>query len=159
MFKATATAFKQDSSLQDKLEACKRHGELTTTELKILEEIITILQPFIDATDEWQRDSESIGSVIPAYCHMRNTLLDCTRVGSKVTTCKKFAKTLLNSLETRLAYVLTDTFYILGIISPLSFFSFLAILILSFYFSVKERSLTRDSNLVGCLQQHLLSRL
>ena len=58
--------------------------------------------------------------MIPAYCHMRNTLLDCTRVGSKVTTCKKFAKTLLNSLETRLAYVLTDTFYILGIISPLS---------------------------------------
>ena len=116
----TATAFKQDSSLQDKLEACKRHGKLTTTELKILEEIITILQTFIDATDEWQRDSESIGSVIPAYCHMRNTLLDCTRVGSKVTTCKKFAKTLLNSLETRLAYVLTDTFYILGIISPLS---------------------------------------
>lgn len=100
--------------LQDNLTCFQKIGKINQKELKILKEVIMILQPFLEATDEWQRDTESIGSVIPAYCHLKNVLQDYSKPVSNVTYCKAFAKTLLASLEKRLSYVLSDTFYILA---------------------------------------------
>ena len=45
---------------------------------------------------------------------MRNTLNTFIRPGSAVMQCKKFAKDLLESLDRRFEYVLTDTYYLLG---------------------------------------------
>lgn len=90
------------------------HGKFSSNELKIVKELVTILKLFQEATDEWQRDSESIGTVISAYLDMRNTLIELVKPGSLVVICKEFARTLLQSLKRRLDYVLSDTYYLLG---------------------------------------------
>lgn len=107
-------ALEQDPTIQDSLAAFKVHGKFSYRELKIVKELISILQPFQETTDEWQRDSETIGTVIPAYLHMKNTLNGFVRPGSLVSICKDFAKALLNSLDRRFEYVLGDTYYVLG---------------------------------------------
>ena len=62
-----------------------------------------------------RRDFQSVGTVIPAYLHMRNTLAGFCRPGSVVVYCKPFAKDLMESLDRRFEYVLSDTHYLLGI--------------------------------------------
>ena len=108
-------AIDKDSSIQEHLSAFKTNGAFSFHELKILKELVMILQPFQEATDEWQRDFQSVGTVIPAYLHMRNTLAGFCRPGSVVVYCKPFAKDLMESLDRRFEYVLSDTHYLLGI--------------------------------------------
>lgn len=107
-------ALEKDSTIQDQLSAFKTHGVFLSFELKIIKELVMILQPFLEATDEWQRDFQSVGSVIPAYLHMRNTLVTFCKPGSGVVRCKSFAQDLLDSLDRRSNYVLSDTYYLLG---------------------------------------------
>jgi len=109
-------ALEKDPNLPEHLSAFKTHGTFTFHELKILRELVMILQPFQEATDEWQRDFQSVGTVIPAYLHMRNTLASFCRPGSVVAHCKPFAKDLMDSLDRRFEYVLSDTYYLLGIV-------------------------------------------
>ncbi len=111
-------ALEKDPNIQEHLSAFKTNGVFTYREVKILKEIVMILQPFQEATDEWQRDFQSVGTVIPAYLHMRNTLSDFIRPGSVVVHCKSFAKDLMESLDRRFEYVLTDTYYLLGTFLP-----------------------------------------
>lgn len=114
MVKTFSKAIEAEPKLQESLQAFKKHGKVTNRELKIIKELIIILEPFLDATDEWQRDFESIGSVIPAFCHIRNMMTEFSKPVSRTSICRDVAKELLESLERRMDYVLYDTFYLLG---------------------------------------------
>jgi len=96
-------------------------------ELNILKELILLLQPFEEASDDYQADYESTGSVIPAYLDLVNkvTLTIKTASGAvlpnplspftgKVTHCKAVATALQDALQTRMAYVMNDAVYVLG---------------------------------------------
>ena len=108
-------ALEKDPNIQEHLSSFKTHGMFSFHEIKILKELVMILQPFQDTTDEWQRDFLSVGTNIPAYIHMRNTQNNFCKPGSGIVYCKQFAKSLLESLDRRFEYVLTDTLYLLGI--------------------------------------------
>lgn len=107
-------ALKKDPQIQEKLGACKNHGSFSALEIKLLREVIKLLKPFQEATDEMQKDSETIGSVVPAYLDLRNKMQDFSKAGGYITHNKEVAATLRKSLETRLSYVLEDTYYLLG---------------------------------------------
>lgn len=107
-------ALDKDSTIQDALSAFQVHGKFSFREIKIIRELIMVLKPFQEATDEWQKDFQSVGTVIPAYLHMKNTLNEFIKPGSTVSVCKDFAKALYQSLEKRFSYVLQDTYYLLG---------------------------------------------
>ena len=114
MISAFNKALGKDPYIQDYLSASKVHGTLYNRDLKMLEELILGLQPFQEATDEWQRDSQSVCTVIPAFLHMKNMLSEFISPGSNVSICKEFWKVLKESLDRRLKYVLNDTYYLLG---------------------------------------------
>ncbi|KZS06189.1 Uncharacterized protein APZ42_030432 [Daphnia magna] len=61
-----------DTALQSKLNACKAHGSLSSLQLKCLKEFVTLLEPFKIATDVFQKDTETIGLVIPFYLDLVN---------------------------------------------------------------------------------------
>ncbi|XP_045029829.1 uncharacterized protein LOC123472425 [Daphnia magna] len=61
-----------DTALQSKLNACKAHGSLRSLQLKCLKEFVTLLEPFKIATDIFQKDTETIGLVIPFYLDLVN---------------------------------------------------------------------------------------
>ncbi len=117
-----------DPTLQNRLNATtKKHRKLTSVELNILKELILLLQPFEEASDDYQADYESTGSVIPAYLDLVNkvTLTIKTASGAvlpnplspftgKVTHCKAVATALQDALQTRMAYVMNDAVYVLG---------------------------------------------
>ena len=108
-------ALTKDPSLQSKLHAFIKHGTVSQQELKLSMDLVICLETIKDATDEWQRDSESIGSVIPGYCDIRNNLLQFRRsMVNRANTCRDLANTLVQSLERRLGYIFTDTLYLLG---------------------------------------------
>ena len=88
--------------------------------MKVLKEIISLLQPFQQATDELQGDFETVGGVIPAFLDIKTKLTqisDLTVNGSfpsPIVYCKKIAESLRTSMVSRLSYVLNDTYYVLG---------------------------------------------
>lgn len=67
-------ALELDPNLQLKLSAYKKHQKLGALETKMLKELILILEPFKEATDDFQADHESVGNAIPAYLDMRNKM-------------------------------------------------------------------------------------
>ena len=108
-------ALEKQPSIQPTLSAFKKHGSLSVKEMKVIKEVMLILQPFKEAKDAFQKEHESVGVVIPGYQLMVNTMTALSNPASvKITHCKDFAKCLLASLETRLSYVLKDIIYLLG---------------------------------------------
>jgi hypothetical protein len=67
MIKKLVEAFEKAPYLQDTLNATKKLGKLSSYELSVLKELIALLKPFKQATDDFQADFESIGNVIPAF--------------------------------------------------------------------------------------------
>lgn len=121
-------ALDADPQIQSRLNATKDNKrKLSAVDIKILKEIILILIPFQEATDELQGDYETIGSVIPVYLDLSNKVSltsfnvngnfvlnpDCPLAG-KISHCKGLVEALKASLHKRLSYVLNDTVYILG---------------------------------------------
>lgn len=113
-------AMEIDPSLPTKLNAfhkLKPEQKLTPTDIKILKELVLLLEPFKEATDELQADYETLGCVIPAYLDMLNKVSfseSQSPLAGKIVYCKEVARALKKSLVDRLAYVLCDEFYILG---------------------------------------------
>ena len=110
-------ALDKDSQIQNKLKAFEKHSKMSALEIKVLREVVIILQPFTEATDEFQADYESVGLVIPAYLDMKNKMSvtdSSCPIAGKIHYCADVADALLTSLETCLSYVLSDTFYVLG---------------------------------------------
>ena len=92
-----------------------------------LKELVLILEPFQEATDDLQADYETIGNVIPAYLDLLNkvsltreeddgTVINNPKspLAGKIHHCADLAGALKISLETRMSFVLKDTFYVLG---------------------------------------------
>ncbi len=127
MLSAFLKAVDADPTLLNRLNAVKKHKGLTAFELVILREIVTILKPFENVSNDFQADFETIGNVIPAYPGLLNlltlTVKDRTGVevpnpnsslASAVKKCKGFVDALRASLQRRFAYVLFDANYVLG---------------------------------------------
>jgi hypothetical protein len=119
MISKLVEAFEKDPELQNKLRSVKKHGKFSAIELKILKELVFLLQPFDLATKELQGNFETVGGVIPAYLDIKNKLTKSVGISrnsssSQMLYCKKIAEALLSSLVTRLSYVLNDTYFILG---------------------------------------------
>lgn len=125
--RSVVKAFEADPQLQSKLNAVTKHGKLTPMEFKILKELMLLLEPFEEATDEFQADYETLGSVIPAYLDMLvkvtlsvkdSTGMDVPNpespLAGKIHHCKEVANALRASLEKRMSYVLTDANFVLG---------------------------------------------
>ncbi|XP_045034373.1 uncharacterized protein LOC123475567 [Daphnia magna] len=86
-----------DTALQSKLNACKAHGSLSSLQLKCLKEFVTLLEPFKIATDVFQKDTETIGLVIPFYLDLVNQCSLDPRVNQEakfITSCKCMAEEL-----------------------------------------------------------------
>jgi len=75
MIKKLVEAFEKAPFLQDTLNATKKLGKLSAYELLVLKELIALLKPFKQATDDFQADFESIGNVIPAFLGLKTGLL------------------------------------------------------------------------------------
>jgi hypothetical protein len=89
--------------------------------------LVLILEPFQEATDDLQADYETLGNVIPAYLDLLNkvsltreedegTLINNPKspLAGKIHHCADLAEALKKSLESRMSFVLQDTFYVLG---------------------------------------------
>lgn len=74
MIKKLVEAFEKAPSLQDTLNATKNFGKLWAYELSVLKELIALLKPFKQATDDFQADFESIGNVIPVFLGLKTAL-------------------------------------------------------------------------------------
>lgn len=62
-----------DPLIQTKLNAPKeKSNRLTNRMIWILKELVLILEPFQEATDDLQADYETLGNVIPAYLDLLN---------------------------------------------------------------------------------------
>jgi len=111
MLSKLVEAFEKDPSLQGKLRSVQKHGKITAIEMKVLKEIISLLQPFQQATDELQGDYETVGGVIPAFLDIKTKLTQISDINvnssfpSPIIYCKKFAESLRSSLVSRLSYV------------------------------------------------------
>ena len=113
--------------LNGNLNATKKHGKLEPLEIKMIRELILILEMFEEASDDFQADYETVGNVIPAYLDMSNKLsITMDRNGvdvpnpksplcGKINHCKAVAKGLLTSLNSRFSFVLMETTFVLGI--------------------------------------------
>lgn len=116
--------------IQTKLNATKeKSSRLTNRMIGILKELVLILEPFQEATDDLQADYETLGNVIPAYLDLLNkvslsmaseeeegTFINnpkCPLAG-KIVYCTDLADALKNSLKSRMSHVLKDTYYVLG---------------------------------------------
>ena len=69
------------------------------TKDRSLQEIIKRLQPFQEATDEFQRDSETVGSVIPAFLDLRYKMEELSRPSGCISHHREIAAILLKSFE------------------------------------------------------------
>ena len=74
LIKKFLNALDKDSQIQNKLKACEKHSKMSALVVKVLREVVIILQPFTEATDDFQADYESVGLVIPAYLDMKNKM-------------------------------------------------------------------------------------
>ncbi|KZS07363.1 putative Zinc finger BED domain-containing protein 4 [Daphnia magna] len=119
-----------DPLIQTKLNATQDKSHcLTSRMIAILKELVLILEPFQEATDDLQADYELLGNVIPAYLDLINKV-SLTReeddgtviknpkspLAGKIHHCTDLAEALKKSLESRMSFVLQDTFYVLGAI-------------------------------------------
>ena len=117
-----------DPLIQNKLNVTKdKSHRLTSRMIAILKELVLILEPFQEATDDLQADYETLGNVIPAYLDLLNKVSltreedDRTAINNpksplagKILHCADLAEALKKSLESRMSFVLQDTFYVLG---------------------------------------------
>lgn len=111
-------AMEIDPDLPNKLNAMKKFN-IDSIDMKTLKVLMLLLIPFRQATDEWQKEHETLGSVIPSYCDMVNKLKELVKPRGPIVHCILVAKELLRSLESRLSYVLQDSYYIIGKISKM----------------------------------------
>ncbi|XP_045036214.1 zinc finger BED domain-containing protein 4-like isoform X2 [Daphnia magna] len=116
-----------DPLIQTKLNATKdKSNRLTSRMIAILKELVLILEPFQEATDDLQADYETLGNFIPAYFDLLNkvsltreeddgTLINNPKspLAGKINHCADLAEALKKSLESRMSFVLQDTFYVL----------------------------------------------
>ena len=58
-------ALEKQPSIQPTLSAFKKHGSLSVKEMKVIKEVMLILQPFKETMDAFQKKHESVGEVIP----------------------------------------------------------------------------------------------
>ena len=118
----------KDSTLCSRLNAVKKHGNLTAFQIVVLKELVAILKPFVTASDDFQVNFETIGNVITAYIGLRNnlTLTIKNRNGTEmlnptsklapiVKKTKGFVNALRESLERRfsLCYVTSIMFLVI----------------------------------------------
>ena len=102
-------------------------GKLSAYELLVLKELIALLKPFKQATDDFQADFESIGNVIPAFLGLKTALLltvkdrhgvdvpnPASNLSKTIKNLKNVAPALEKSLVSRFSYVLYDSYYVLG---------------------------------------------
>ena len=95
-------------------------------ELNIVKKRFLLLQPFQEASDDYQADYESTGSLISANLDLFNKVTltikttsavvlpnPLSRFTGKVTHCKAVATTLQDALQTRMSYVMNDAVYVL----------------------------------------------
>ena len=109
MIKKLVEAFEKAPSLQDTLNATKKLGKLSAYELLVLKEIIALITPFKQATDDFQADFESIGNVIPAFLGLKTALrltikdrhgIDIPNPASNLSKTIKHLKNVAAALET-----------------------------------------------------------
>ncbi|KAK4028157.1 hypothetical protein OUZ56_017417 [Daphnia magna] len=68
-------AFDTDPQLQNRLNATTtKYPKLSPLEIKQLKETVMVLTPFQEATDDFQCDYETIGTVVPAYINLLNQI-------------------------------------------------------------------------------------
>ena len=112
-------ALDTDSYLQQKLKACSVHSSLKPSQIKMLKELVLLLEPFKVTTELFQKSAETVGLVIPCIMEMRKRS-SCDPILNKqahlITTkeCKVIAATLHSSLVKRMAGYLSENFHILG---------------------------------------------
>lgn len=109
---------------------------MTAAEIKILKELLLILHPFEEASDDYQADYESIGSVIPAFLDMLNKVTltkesdgetiqnPLSPLAGKISSCKALADSLKESLERRMSHLLKGTYYVLGTLLKFKYIDF-----------------------------------
>ena len=117
LFNGFVKALKKAPGLQDQLNAFKKHGKVSREELRLIKELTFILEPFKEATDELQKDSETVGSLVPAIVDLKNKMTqfsDETDKPNPISACISFAKDLLDSLEKRFTFVFKDNCFLLG---------------------------------------------
>jgi hypothetical protein len=117
MLSGLSAALKKKPSLQDELIAFKKHGKLTKEDLRVVAELIRVLEPFKLATNLFQYDYETVGSVVPAIVDLQNKMncfSDPTNPKNPISFCIDFAKDLSISLEKRFAFVFNDQSYLAG---------------------------------------------
>ena len=117
MFLAFCLALKLKPGLQDQLNAFKKHGKVNREDLKSVKEVTLILESIKEATDEFQKDSETVSSVVPAIVDLTNKMevfADPSNPNNKISVCHDFAKALLDSLKKRFAFVFEDRCYLVG---------------------------------------------
>ncbi|KAI9556088.1 hypothetical protein GHT06_018660 [Daphnia sinensis] len=96
-----------DPLIQTKLNATKeKSNRLTNTMIGILMELVLILEPFQEATDELQADYETLGNTEP--------LITIMSFGWQNFSLCRSGGCLKKSLKSRMPYVLQDTYYVLG---------------------------------------------
>lgn len=72
MLEKHVEALKADPHLESKFNASQKFGKLTALELKNLKELLTLLGQFKLATDAFQKDTDTVGLVIPVYLKLLN---------------------------------------------------------------------------------------
>ncbi|KZS04934.1 Uncharacterized protein APZ42_032015 [Daphnia magna] len=118
-----------DPQLQNRLNATTiKHPKLSPLEIKQLKEVVLVLTPFQEATDDFQGDNETIGTVVPAFIDLLNKvtltiesrgkteLNPVSPFAGKINYCKTFVDALRTSLETRFSSILNDSVYVTGAI-------------------------------------------
>ena len=117
MVKYSMDAMERDPNLQSKLNSCSTHGSLSAIQLKCLRELVILLGPFKNATDAFQKDSETVGLVIQFYLDLLNQCNMDPKVNldaRNISSCKSVAEALRASLQKRLNFVLKDSLYVIG---------------------------------------------
>lgn len=110
-------ALQKDPNLQTKLKAFKELGRLTAHEIKMLKEVVFVLEPFREGTDVLQRDFDTVSWAVPIFLDLMNKCsMDArkNKQAEQIFYCRTFCETLADSLQTRLRWILNDSCYILG---------------------------------------------
>ena len=64
-------ALDTDPCLQQKLKACSVHSSLKPSQIKMLKELVLLLEPFKVTTELFKKSAETVGLVIPCIMEMR----------------------------------------------------------------------------------------
>lgn len=121
MLQKLVDALQSDPSLQSRLNAVKKLGRLSNQEVKTLNELVLILEIFEEATNEFQADYETVGTVIPAFLDLKAktslTTVESNGRSIQITSCRNVIRGLNESLVRRFSHVMYDPLYVLGIYS------------------------------------------